>query len=302
MLNRADLNLRIALTHAGEDDVGQGVAHPVVLGRPQTGRGEGREAERNLTPRHVGPLGGQVEQQRHPVLLGGRPQWLVHGVAVRLSRQRCDRDEGPSQAQLGTPLEFRPSRPRIIDIDHADAPQPPGLGPTEVGDPAVIGVTNPGQQLAVFQVVPEQALAGLQHRAPNPVHLKLGQHGLGLIGALSDIFPNADKIQAAGVLKATPGLGDGAERGDLHIAEEPRVGLFAVLGRIAFDRRRPVQQPGRHALGVQVGGLHNMRITRNHRRLAHASLLISLQRPYHAPGRDTRKGRPRLHSGPFWAT
>ena len=73
-------------------------------------------------------------------------------------------------------LEFLRRRVGIVDIEHRDALQPVGMRLAEIGDPVVVDAADLGQQLAVRHAVPEQALARLQHRAPDAVLLVFDDH------------------------------------------------------------------------------------------------------------------------------
>src|SRR5438094_9925692 len=93
----------------------------------------------------------------------------------------------------------------------------------EIGDPVVVNTADLGQQLTVRNTVPKEALAGLQHRAPDTVLLVFFDHRVGVIGTLADILPEPEKIDLRGVLKALPGLHHRAQGADLHAVQHPGV-------------------------------------------------------------------------------
>ena len=143
---------------------------------------------------------------------------IVNGTAIRFIRTRRDRNEGADKAHLDAALKLFRGGIGIVDIEHGDALEPARMRLAEIGDPVVVDAADLGQQLAVRDAVPEEALARLQHRAPDPVLLVFGDHCVSVVGAFADVLPEPEKIDLRGVLEALPGLHDGAEGADLHAA------------------------------------------------------------------------------------
>src|SRR6267154_13234 len=114
----------------------------------------------------------------------------------------------------------------------------------EIGDPVVVAATDFAQQLAIRYAVPEKSLARLQHRAPDAVFFVFNEHRSRVVGALADIFPDAEEVDLRGVFKALPGLHDGAQRADLLAFQHPGV-VFAARRRLApLHMRRAIAQFG----------------------------------------------------------
>src|SRR5271155_2961059 len=105
-----------------------------------------------------------------------------------------DRDEGPDEPQLLAPLELLAAHIDIVDVEHADPLQALGIGLAEIGDPVVVDAADLGQQLAVPDAVPEESLARLQARPPDAVLFIFADHRMGVVAALADILPDAEKI------------------------------------------------------------------------------------------------------------
>ena len=114
---------------------------------------------------------GDMQQERVLEILRRRPETVVDGAAIGLVRPRRDRNEGADQAHLDAALELFRGRIGVVDIEHGDALEPARMRLAEIGDPVVVDAAYLGQQLAVRNTVPKQALARLQHRAPDPVLL-----------------------------------------------------------------------------------------------------------------------------------
>src|SRR5437870_6120 len=119
-------------------------------------------------------------------------------MTVGLVRQRRDRDEGADEPQLLDALELLAALVDIIDIEHADALQTLGIGLAEIGDPVVVDAADLGQQFAVWDAVPKEALARLQARPPHAIFFILPDHRVGIVAALADILPDAEKIDLRG--------------------------------------------------------------------------------------------------------
>src|SRR5947207_13058566 len=115
-------------------------------------------------------------------------------MTIGLVRQWRDRDEGPDESEFLASLEFLAAHVDVIDIEHADALQALGIGFAEIGDPIVVDAADFGQQLAVRDAVPEEALARLQARAPYPVFFVFPDHRMRVVATLADVLPNAEKI------------------------------------------------------------------------------------------------------------
>ena len=121
MFDRADLDLRVPLAHAGEDHVGHGIANPVVLRWTEPGRCVLGHVHGDIATRGVGALGGDVHEQRHASLLGRIPERFVDGVSIGLTRRGSHRDERAGQSKLGATLELGRGLDRVVDVEHADA-------------------------------------------------------------------------------------------------------------------------------------------------------------------------------------
>ncbi len=185
---------------------------------------------------------------------------------------RRNRDEGADQTHLDDALQFLRAGIGIVDIEHRDALQPRWIRLAEIGDPVVVAAADLRQEIAVRHAVPEQALARLQHRAPDPVLLVFADHRVGVVGALADVFPDAEKIDLRRVLETLPGLHHGAQGADLLAVEHPGV-VFAPGRRLApFHPRRAIAQLGSDAVGIHVGRLDDVRIGRDELVLRHGHL------------------------------
>src|SRR6266436_7233354 len=194
---------------------------------------------------------------------------VVNGTAIRFIRTRRDRNEGADKAHLDAALKLFRGGIGVVDIEHGDALQPARVWFAEIGVPVVVDAADLGQQLAVRDAVPKEALARLQHRAPDPVLLVFGDHCVSVIGAFSDILPEAEKIDLRGVFEALPGLHDGPESADLHAAEHPGVIFPAARGLAALHLRRAVAEPRLDAPGIHIRRLNDMGIRRDQLVLRH---------------------------------
>ena len=210
-----------------------------------------------------------MQQQRQPEILGGPPQAIIDRMAIGLVRQWRDRDEGPDEPQFLAALELLAALVDIVDIEHADALEALGIGLAEIGDPVVVDAADFGQQFAVRDAVPEETLAGLQARAPDPVFFIFADHRIGVVAALADILPDAEEVDLRGVFEALSGLHDGPEGSDLHAAEHPGVVFPASRGLAPLHLRRPVAEPRLDASGIHVGRLDDVRIRRDQLVLRH---------------------------------
>src|SRR5436305_11257783 len=115
-------------------------------------------------------------------------------MTIGLVRQWRDRDEGPDEPEFLASLEFLAAHVDVIDIEHADALQTLGIGLAEIGDPIVVDAADLGQEFAVRNAVPEEALARLQARSPHTILFVLFDHGVRVVAALADILPDAEEI------------------------------------------------------------------------------------------------------------
>src|SRR5438105_8844054 len=165
-------------------------------------------------------------------------------MTIGLVRQWRDRDEGPDEPEFLASLEFLAAHVDVIDIEHADALQALGIGLAEIGDPVVVDAADLGQQLAVRDAVPEEALARLQARTPDAVFFILTDHRVWVVAALADILPDAEEIDLRGVLEALPGLHDRPKGTDLHPVEHPGVIFPAGRGLPPLHLGCSVAEPG----------------------------------------------------------
>ena len=85
----------------------------------------------------------------------------------------------------------------------------------EVGDPVVVREANAGEQLGVLEVVPEQALAGLQNSTPHAVELELLDHRVRAVGAVANVLPDLHEVELGTVLESSTGLRDRSQGDDL---------------------------------------------------------------------------------------
>src|SRR5438067_22133 len=136
-------------------------------------------------------------------------------MTIGLVLQWRDRDEGPNDPEFLASLEFLTAHVDVIDIEHADALQALGIGFAEIGDPVVVDAADLGQEFAVRNAVPEEALARLQARPPDAVLFILFDHRMRIIAALADVFPDPEEVDLRRVLEALPGLHDRPQGPDL---------------------------------------------------------------------------------------
>src|SRR5215831_8555150 len=226
VLDRAHLKPRKAIEDTGEYHRRQRIAYPMVCGR-STRAGQLADIYREFAARHAGAVGGDVQQERHLIVLRRRPQPVVDGIAIGFVGQWRDRDEGADKAELLRPLELSAAFLDIIDIEHRNAFEAFGIGLAEIGDPVVVDAADLGQEPAIWQPVPEETLARLQARAPYPVLLVFNDHRTRVVAALADILPDTEKIDLRGVLKTLPRLHDRSESADLHAVDHPGI-VFAA--------------------------------------------------------------------------
>src|SRR5215472_3029331 len=147
-------------------------------------------------------------------------------------------DERSRQAQVGAALHLLARLIDIVDVEHADPPQPSGSSAAEVRDPGVVRPTEGGQKLAVGQAIPEQALARLQARAPDTIHPQLLEHCMGVIGRLADVLPHAEEVDRSGILEAPTRLDHRAHGPDPRALEVPGVVLLSGPGTMPFHAGR----------------------------------------------------------------
>src|SRR5437763_16582866 len=111
-----------------------------------------------------------------------------------LVRHRRDRDESPDETEFLASLEFLAAHVDVIDIEHADALQALGIGFAENGDPVVVDAADLGQEFAVRNAVPEEALARLQARPPDAVRFIVFDHSMRIISALANVSTDSEEI------------------------------------------------------------------------------------------------------------
>src|SRR5215510_3589284 len=272
VLDRADLELGIAVEHAREDHRPQRVAHPVVGGGAARPR-ELAEVHRELAAGDAAARRADVHEQRHSDVLRRPPEPVVDRMAIRPVGQRRDRDERADQPQPRAALELLRGFLDVVDVEHRDALEAVGERLAELGDPIVVGVADRGEQLAVGDAVPEETLARLQARAPHAVHLVFLDHHLGVVGAQAHVLPRAEEVDLRGIFEALPGLHHGAERADLLSADHPRVELAPLRPLQPLQARRPVAKPRVDSPGIEVGRLDDVRIGRDELVRGHGILL-----------------------------
>jgi len=202
--------------------------------------------------------GGQdVQVLRRP------PESLIDGVATRPVRHGIHRNESPNESQVCTAFQLLAGIVHIVHIQHRDALQPLGIGCAEVGDPVVVDPADGREQLAVWDPVPEEPLAGLQARPPHPIDFVLFDHGVGVVGGLADVVPDAEEIDVRGIFKALPGLD--------HRAEGPHLQPIDTPGIVRSSRRcgsllhagRPVPEFRLDAARIHIRWLDDMGIRRD---------------------------------------
>src|SRR2546427_4131581 len=138
---------------------------------------------------------------------------------------------------------FRSAVFHVVHVDHADALEAVGVRLADLRDPVVVDAADGGEQRAVRDAVPEEALARLQARAPDAVHLVLFDHRLRLVGTGPHVLPQAEEIDLGRVLEALSRLHHGAPRARLLAVDEPRVVLPARRRFQPLHPRRPLSGP-----------------------------------------------------------
>ena len=184
-------------------------------------------------------------------------------MAVGPVGQRVDRDEGPRQPQLGAVLQLLARLIDVVHVQHADPLEPVGRGLAEVRDPRIVRPAQRGQQLAVREAIPEQALARLQARAPDAVHLQLLEHGVGVVRPLSDVLPHTEEVDRRGILEPLARLDDRADGPDPRPLEVPGVVLPADACAMPLHAGSASAELRLDPALVQVGGLDDVRIGRD---------------------------------------
>jgi hypothetical protein len=131
----------------------------------------------------------------------------------------------------------------MVDIEHTNAFQSVGMGVTEIGNPIVICLAQTREELTILNVVPEQALAGLENRAPDTIQFELFEHRVWLIGSCAHVFPDPHEVDRFRVLKAPAGLGDRAKGDHLGLPKKPGIRVFAVGVYLSRTRLSVRPQP-----------------------------------------------------------
>src|SRR6266446_1137541 len=263
VLDRADLEPRVAVEYAGEQHCAQRIAHPVI-GRRAAGAGHFVGIYREFVAGNVVARCRDMQQQRDVEILRGPPQPLVDRMAIGFVGQWGDRDEGADQTQFLASLQLLAGLIDIVDTEHRNTLQALWIGLAEIGDPVVVDAADFGQELAVGHAVPEEALARLQARAPNAVLFILGDHRMRVVSALAHILPNAQKIDLRRVLEALAGLHYRTQGADLRAVEHPGVIFPTGRGLVPLYPRRPLAKFGLDPGRIHVRRLDDMRIRRDH--------------------------------------
>ena len=298
VLDRADLQPREPVEHAGEQHRAERIAHPIIGGRPPR-PGQFGHIHRELVGRNPAARRADMQQQRLLQILRHRPQRVIDRVAIRLVGQRRDRNERADEAHFGAAFELLGAGIGIVDIEHCDALKAARMRLAEIGDPVVVDPADLGQQRAVRNAVPEQPLTGLQHGAPDAVLLVFGQHRLGVVGALADILPKPEKIDLRGVFEALPCLHHRTEGADLHSVEHPGI-VIPACGRFAsFHARRAIAQLWLEAARVHVRRFDDVGIRRDQPVARHLTPpSVATLHPMAGPRNESSDRGPRRRESP----
>ena len=262
VLDRAHLQVRVAVEYPGEQHGTQRVAHPVI-GRGAACPSEIIEVHGELTSRDAPPVRPDMQEQGDVQVLSRPPESLIDGVAIRPVRHGIHRDESPNESQVCTAFQLLAGIVHIVHIQHRDALQPLGIGCAEVGDPIVVDPADGREQLAIRYPVPEEPLAGLQARTPHPIEFVLLDHGVGVVGGLADVVPDAEEIDVRGIFKSLSGLDHRAEGPHLQPIDKPGIVLSSCRRFPLLHAWRPVSEFRLDATRVHIRWLDDMGIRRD---------------------------------------
>src|SRR5215510_9944548 len=115
--------------------------------------------------------------------------------------QGRDGNEGPDQSHPGAAFQFLAGIVYIVYIQHGDTLETIRIGLAEIDDPVVINSADSREELAVWNAIPEQALARLQASAPHTIHFELFDHWVWIVGRPPHVIPNPQEIDLGWVLE-----------------------------------------------------------------------------------------------------
>ena len=187
-LDRDDLELRVPLQRAGEDEARDRLGHHRLVDGdvdhqllPQAAR-QWQRAEVEVD--------GEVHVFEHipERLVAGVGVGLVAGGGVRV-RGDC-RDEHAAQAEVGTAFRLLDGEVEVPDRDLADADQPRGRMAAELGEPVVVDLHHREAQAAVLRRHLDAAAiaAAEQHLCVDTVEVHVLEPGSRIPASLAPVL------------------------------------------------------------------------------------------------------------------
>ena len=149
---------------------------------------------------------------------------------------------------------------RVVEVHHRDALEPAGVVAAEIRDPVVVRAHRERDHVGDRHREQDEALARVDHRAPDPVGLVLREVGGGVVGGGADVAERRRRAQLVGILdEAVTGL-DPDERHRLPAVDVPPVAVG-----LRHHTRRPIAEHGHEAL-PDIGRLDDVGVRRDHPR------------------------------------
>src|SRR5215471_11472793 len=103
------------------------------------------------------------------------------------------------------------------------------------------------------------SLSGIRY----PIDFVLFDHGVGVVGGLADVIPDAEEIDVRGIFKALPGLDHRAEGPHLHPIEKPGIVRSARRCCPLLHAGCPVPELWLDAARIHIRWLDDMGIRRD---------------------------------------
>ena len=277
ILGRHDQQLGKALQNAAQDDirnrlldlVDQPHVHALTAGPDHVG---GRPLAGVLLFPVALFAGHHMQADRHVQLLGGRPEGIVLGAAIRLFARRRTPDHDAPHTVPGPPLQLLDAGLNVFERNQRDPEQAFRVIAAKFAQPVVIGPKTRLLELGVVQTEQRHAERGVQDLGLNPINLlvldPLGRVPAARPGALIALFPGFGQVFGF--------VAGGKATRDRKRPQTLDTEKMAFLPVIALDNAgRPVPVFCIQAGLPQVGRLHHMRIRRYHTH-ASASLVMNV--------------------------